>query len=165
MQRVLLMRHGIAEDAGPGQRDSERALTDRGRRRVEAVGTDLAAVVGEVDRMFSSDYLRAIQTADILARHLQPGHREVATGLVPHGDPSSVYDWLAGLRDAPLTALVGHEPQMNLLLGIGLTGTAWGPARFGKASVAMLAFQGGIHAGRGQLELFLRAGVSMRPRE
>ncbi|SEO50941.1 SixA phosphatase family protein [Aquisalimonas asiatica] len=165
MQRVLLMRHGIAEDAGPGQRDSERALTDPGRRRVEAVATDLAATVGPVDRMVSSDYLRAIQTADILARHLQPGQREISTGLVPHGDPASVYDWLGALPDAPVTVLVGHEPQMNLLLGVGLTGTPWGPARFGKASVAMLAFQGGISAGRGQLELFLRAGLGVRSRE
>lgn len=165
MQRVLLMRHGIAEDAGPGQRDSERALTDRGRIRVEAVAADLAATFGPVERMFSSDYLRAIQTADVLARHLQPAHREISAGLAPHGDPVAIYDWLATLADAELTMLVGHEPQMNLLLGMGLTGTPWGPARFGKASVAALTFQGGLRAGRGQLELFLRAGVGIRPRQ
>ena len=34
---VFVLRHAIAEDAGPGQPDSERRLTDLGRERLRLV--------------------------------------------------------------------------------------------------------------------------------
>ena len=155
MPQLILVRHGIAEDAGPGQADADRALTQRGRERVVAVAGTLATLLGPVDRLVSSDLLRARQTADLLAEALTPVERTVFPGLAPEGAPRGVYAWLQGEPAVETTILVGHEPQMNALLALALTGQTAGLARFRKAGVAVVEFPGALQPGAGRLEAFL----------
>ena len=162
MPQLILVRHGIAEDAGPGQADADRALTQRGRERVIAVADTLATLLGPVDRLVSSELLRARQTADLLAEALAPEERAVFPGLAPEGAPRGVYHWLEGEAAVETTMLVGHEPQMNGLLGLALTGEPFGLARFRKAGVAVLTFPGAPEPGAGRLEAFLPPAVSAR---
>lgn len=166
MQQLLLIRHGIAEDAAPGQRDADRALTARGRERTGAVAADLAGFVERLDRLVSSDLLRARETADLIAEAVPVGEREVFSGLAPDADPGAVYTRLANATDMATIALVGHEPQMNLLLGMALTGEAISAARFRKAGVALLEFPGLLRPGAGRLAAFLppALGFHRRPR-
>ncbi|MDN3518617.1 phosphohistidine phosphatase SixA [Aquisalimonas lutea] len=164
MQQLLLIRHGIAEDAAPGQPDADRALTARGRERTAAVAADLAGLVERLDRLVSSDLLRARETADLIAEAVAVGEREVFPGLAPGADPGAVYTRLAGDTDVDTIALVGHEPQMNLLLGMALTGEAIGPARFRKAGVALVEFPGPLRPGAGRLAAFLPPALGFRRR-
>lgn len=164
MQQLVLVRHGTAADAGPGQRDAERALTGKGRQRSEAVARDLVAIVDSAERVISSELVRAVQTADIIATHMGPDERVVFPGLAPEGDPHGVYAWLQGHAPVSTTVLVGHEPQMNALLGLGLTGALCGPARFDKAGLAILSFRDGLQPGRGKLVLFVPSSIHFSPR-
>ena len=160
MPQLILVRHGIAEDPAPGQADADRALTQRGRDRVTAVAGTLATLLGPVDRRVSSRLLRARQTADLLAEALSPSERAEFPGLAPQGAPREVYTWLNGEPAVETTMLVGHEPQMNLLLGLALTGETVGLARFRKAGVAVVEFPGIPEPGAGRLEAFLPPAVS-----
>lgn len=113
--RLTLIRHGqtpsnvagLLDTAPPGP-----GLTDLGRRQAAAVPT---ALDGQpIDALYSSDQLRAQQTADPLAAarllpaETLPGLREIAAGhLEMAGDPDSVrryigtlYQWLEGDLDA-----------------------------------------------------------------
>src|SRR5262245_42998116 len=67
--RLMLMRHGIAEDAGPdtGYRDEPRALTDEGRARMEQAARGLRALGVEASLVLCSPLVRCRQTADIVA--------------------------------------------------------------------------------------------------
>ncbi|WP_290652797.1 histidine phosphatase family protein [Aquisalimonas sp.] len=164
MQQLLLLRHGIAADAAPGQHDADRALTEEGQQRAEAVARDLAGILGSVDRLVTSDLLRAGQTADVLAAAMPPGARIVLPELSPDADPRVVFAWLQRQPPVATTVLVGHEPQMNLLLGLGLTGALCGPALFKKAGFGLLRFSEGLDPGRGKLVLFSPPSIHLQRR-
>lgn len=69
--QVLVVRHAIAEQqeefARTGKDDSQRPLTDDGRRKVRRGAAGLRAVVPAIDVLATSPLLRAVQTAEILA--------------------------------------------------------------------------------------------------
>src|SRR5271169_5060577 len=87
---LALLRHGVAEDAGPatGNRDEPRRLTDDGAQRVGEVAAGMARLGIHPDAILASPLTRCVQTAGIVAaragvdvrRHdvLRPGARAQA---------------------------------------------------------------------------------------
>ena len=63
---LFVIRHAIAEDAAPGQDDASRALTDQGERRLKQVVRGLRTLGISFERVLSSPWMRAMQTADML---------------------------------------------------------------------------------------------------
>jgi phosphohistidine phosphatase len=110
--RLYLVQHG---DALPEQTDSERPLSARGRRDVEAVARLLASNAVRAERVAHSGKLRARQTAELLATALGPGVvLEAMAGLNPN-DPvepvtRSIAEWTSDAM------LVGHLPFMGTLV-------------------------------------------------
>jgi phosphohistidine phosphatase len=94
--RLLLVRHGIAEDRSEDRPDGLRALTPAGRRRTTAVLERAVALGLAVDRLVSSPLVRARQTAELaLGAGLAPS-LELATALEPGADPLPLLArWLA----------------------------------------------------------------------
>ena len=68
---LYLMRHGIAEEASRTGKDRDRALTEEGIERTRATGKALVQVGVKFDLILSSPYLRAWQTAEIIAHELK----------------------------------------------------------------------------------------------
>lgn len=72
--RLYFVRHGESEANVLGvisNRGAVHGLTERGKRQVEALALDLQGA--GVTRIYSSPLLRALETADILARALDVG--------------------------------------------------------------------------------------------
>lgn len=116
--RLYLMRHGEAEEPAV---DPERPLTERGREQVRRVTEIVAGMEGGLRTLRHSGKLRARQTADIVARRLEPARGpEESAGLAPEDDPA---DLLAGLppEDSP-ALLVGHLPFLARLASLLLLG-------------------------------------------
>lgn len=114
---LYVFRHGIAEDAPPGGRDADRALTDDGRKKVVDVVKAARRAGLEPSLIISSPYVRAVQTADIAAEVL--GHRReiVQTeALVPHGTPEGVWDELRDYREESAVLIAGHEPLLSAVV-------------------------------------------------
>lgn len=133
-RRLLLLRHGIAEDRGGATPEPLRALTPVGRRRSEAVVRRLVSLGLGADRLVSSPLLRARQTAEIaVAAGLAPG-LELAEALVPGGDALRVVRAAGPGR----LMLVGHEPDLGLL-ACRLLGAAAGALTLRKAGLAVLS--------------------------
>lgn len=130
---LFLIRHAIAEDRRAGLPDANRALTDKGRARFEAVVRSLHRTGFHFDRVYHSPWLRAVQTAEL---------------LVPITDgPLIPTDELARPPNAELfaslegdqVACVGHEPWMSDALSLLTTGDPHGPwLRFKKGGIAWL---------------------------
>jgi phosphohistidine phosphatase len=166
--RLLLLRHGIAEDRSEDRPDGLRALTPAGRRRTTAVLERAVALGLAADRLVSSPLVRARQTAEIaLSAGLAPC-LELATALEPGADPLPMLArWLAstpttvapqspgihppGAAPAPRAdpstpaadrslrlALVGHEPDLGELAA-RLLGAPPGSIALRKAGLAVLA--------------------------
>ena len=117
---VTVIRHGTAEDRA--RTDAERALTPSGRREAQRAGERLAKSTTPADSIIASPYLRARQTADLVAECL--GFRDevaVDEALCPDASPAGVRVLLASLTGRRHVILVAHEPILSatceLLLG------------------------------------------------
>jgi phosphohistidine phosphatase len=124
--RLSLLRHGIAADRGSPEyeNDSERPLTPKGERRMRRIGKGLQAVGLSYDLILSSPYLRAKQTAEIVAQLVStPGGVMLAETLAPEGNPRQLIEALrSDHRDRQDVLLVGHEPYLSRLMSTLLTG-------------------------------------------
>jgi phosphohistidine phosphatase len=110
MVRLYLVRHAVAEEAAEGLRfaDPLRALTARGRRRFRRSARVFARLGEDLDLIFSSPVLRAVQTAELLAGALRHDEVRVLDELRPD---AAVPPLLARLSELEATsvALVGHK--------------------------------------------------------
>jgi phosphohistidine phosphatase len=114
--RVTLIRHGEAGDDAP--RDELRALTLRGRAAVARVGRALRRRGGDFTLVISSPFVRALQTAEIVAAGVgYDGRLLVNEALVPDGRVSRLVTVLASLSNDDSVALVAHEPILSTLAG------------------------------------------------
>ncbi len=114
--RLYFLRHAQAEERGRVD-DYSRALTERGRKRMEVAARLIEALGLGLNAIYSSPRLRAKQTAEIISQALD---------LPVKLDPSiGEFDWglgsLAGLlathhmRDSIM--IVGHEPTFSETIG------------------------------------------------
>ena len=111
--RVFLVRHGEAEWAPD---DFLRELTPEGRADVVRLADRAAAAGVRPEEIRHSPLVRAVQTAEILAARLRPGHGLLeVSGAGPGGDPEIAALELA-LADAPVL-VVTHMPFVALLEG------------------------------------------------
>ena len=111
--RILVMRHGPAEALGLGHAgDAERRLTPAGRERTEQACAVLAQLMPEIGRIYTSPYLRARETADLLAAALALPTPEATPLLMPGFDRSALVQMLAEGDGRP-AAIVGHEPDLS----------------------------------------------------
>jgi phosphohistidine phosphatase len=142
MATLLLIRHGIAEDPRPGQRDPDRALTPAGWEKTRAAMRGLASRGLVPTRGFSSPYRRALETLACLQEAAGPFPAETTLELVPEGRPAQADLWLRGLAaEAPeaVLALVSHQPFLGELV-FQLTGRG---VEVKKASCTVLRWEGG----------------------
>ena len=115
---LYLLRHGLAVEPGsPGcAHDSDRPLTAEGERKLEAIAKAMQAMELEFDLILSSPYVRARQTAEIVARALKLGKKlELCDALEPSGSEKKLVELLNHVQPEGVL-LVGHEPNMSELV-------------------------------------------------
>jgi phosphohistidine phosphatase len=124
--QLLVIRHAIAEDkeafANTGRPDTERPLTKRGRKVMKRVAKGLRREVKSIDVLAASPFVRAEQTAAIVATEYGGIFVETVPALEPERAPSALSRWLRTQRDVDLVAIVGHEPHLGLLITWLVTG-------------------------------------------
>lgn len=114
---LYLMRHGIAEDSAPSGGDPERRLTERGTLRTATVAKGLKRLGLEFDRIITSPFVRARQTAEIVARVTgYEGELLLDPRLVPFGTLEAFADLLAEHSDSRHLMLTGHEPNIGTVI-------------------------------------------------
>ncbi len=123
---VYLVRHAVAEgrDASRWTDDAQRPLTKAGQRRFAQIAQHLQTIIPHVDRVLTSPYVRAQQTALILQSEAGWPEPELCDAL---GASAGVAPALAVLReqtDVATVALVGHEPNLSMLAAQLLTGNS-----------------------------------------
>lgn len=125
---LFILRHGIAVDPGtPGyENDADRPLIPKGERRLRAAAAAMEKMELSFDVILSSPFIRARQTAEIVADELKWKKRiEIFDGLVPGGNPKALIHVLKELKPAPENILlVGHEPYLGRLISLWVAGHA-----------------------------------------
>jgi len=124
---LYLLRHAIAVERGtPGYEvDSTRPLTPDGARKMHSIAEGMVRLKIDPDIIISSPYLRARQTADIVAEafHLRRSV-ELHDALSPGGDPARLLGDLGQLAaNRKSVLLVGHEPDLSELASTLIAGS------------------------------------------
>jgi phosphohistidine phosphatase len=136
MQEVLLVRHGKAALDAPGG-DAARPLTPDGRQAIAAVGRALVAFGFKPDALWHSPFVRAAETAALLAEALAPP-KVVAEGvLTPVSSAARAAQAIVQAR-ARCLVVVSHMPLLPQL-SAELVGAR---LDFGTGTVAHVALVG-----------------------
>ncbi|RLG11638.1 phosphohistidine phosphatase SixA [Candidatus Pacearchaeota archaeon] len=115
---LYLVQHGIPK---PKSEDPSQSLSDIGKAEIEAVAKVASSLNLKISKIFHSNKLRAIQTAEILEKYLKPEEgREEAEGLKPLDD---IKIWIEKIKELnkPIM-LVGHLPHLAKLSSFLITG-------------------------------------------
>jgi len=123
---IYLLRHGLAVDPGtPGfAKDANRPLIPKGERRLWQVAEAMQALGLSFDLILSSPYVRARQTAEIVAEALRARKSlETSADLAPGGSMKGLLEFLTRLKPRPNNVLlVGHEPYLSGLISLLVCG-------------------------------------------
>lgn len=123
--KIYLIRHSNAVDPGtPGyEDDSLRPLTEKGRDKMKDIASALKELDVKPDLIVSSPYVRAQQTAEILAKVLKY-KQELAFSetLVPMGNADNIIGEINEKYSVDELVLVGHEPCLSVLIGTLIAG-------------------------------------------
>lgn len=113
---IYLLRHGIAETAGPGMRDADRELTAEGRKKLRIVLRVAKEAGVEPTLILTSPYKRAVETARVAAQELEYKGELIPTPeLTPDGEPEKIWDEIRTHSDCAQLLLATHEPIMGEL--------------------------------------------------
>ena len=116
---LYLIRHAIAEEQHSAGDDSQRALTEKGGKKMRSIAKGLRILGVEFDAILSSPYLRARETAEILGNVFKMKTQVVCNdNLMPGGDPAQLLTEVKEKYFVDNLAIVGHEPFLSRLVGL-----------------------------------------------
>lgn len=113
MMELFILRHGHAQDYAP--RDRDRQLSERGREELHGVLQECQEALQNLQYIFVSPYVRAQQTAEVVAEYLVDVPRETLDNLSPNSDPLKLINELAA-KDLQAMLLVSHQPLVGELV-------------------------------------------------
>ncbi len=129
------MRHGQAAWQAPT--DAERPLTEAGILRLRQRLLQLDGVLAGVEQIVHSPYLRARQTAELVAERLQLDSLLQDSRWTPEGDPQAALQSLEGYVGRT-TLVVTHLPLIGHVTSLLCHGRQVPPEPFECAAVAVL---------------------------
>ncbi len=162
---LYIIRHAIAVDEATSDyaSDSERPLTDKGRKKMRQIAKALRHLGVEFDLILSSPYVRACETAEILAEVFKMKDRIVfSDNLIPLGDPELLIGEINEKHVVESLAIVGHEPHLSSLVGLLTTESSRMEITLKKGGVCYLSADDLHHQDhRATLEWLLTPGILM----
>ena len=139
---LFLLRHGLAVERGTAgfAHDAARPLTPQGRRELRKITRAMQRLELSFDLILSSPFLRAKQTAEIVAAEMKLKQQlAFADELQPGGDLKKLMQRLAGLKSKRQNILlVGHEPDLSGLISLLVSGRAGAGFALKKGGLAKL---------------------------
>jgi phosphohistidine phosphatase len=110
---IVLLRHGLAEDATPEKKDEDRSLTAEGHARMKEIALGLERALPKVQAIYSSPLLRAVQTSLWVSKAYR-ARVEVHTtdALAPDASSKQFRAFFAKVEERR-AVIVGHEPNLT----------------------------------------------------
>ncbi|MBL7544209.1 MAG: phosphohistidine phosphatase SixA [Bdellovibrionaceae bacterium] len=126
---LYIIRHAVAEEredfAKKNTDDSLRPLTAKGKKKLQKMILGLEKEFEKMDVIVTSPYLRAKQSAQIIAELADGATKVVESAeLVPHAPPQALVKWLkTQCGKCKKVAVVGHEPHISAFTSYLLSGS------------------------------------------
>jgi phosphohistidine phosphatase len=137
---LYLLRHAEAVNVGENgiTRDSDRPLTERGRRQAIRMGSVLQQLGVKFDVVLASPLERARETAGLVLQTLALRSKiRTVPSLQPHGTVDAMWAAICGAGGEHVLA-VGHLPSIATLAGTLLGSHSEDAIWFHKATIAAL---------------------------
>ena len=121
---LYLMRHAIAAELEENTEDNQRPLTEIGRKKLGKIARNLEKLDLKFDVILTSPYLRACQTADVVADALDIKSKNVVEteNLTPLGFAEKLVEEINAREPVENMLIVGHEPFLSQLIGTLVAG-------------------------------------------
>lgn len=114
---LYLVRHGKATQKRQGRPDSWRHLTLKGRSQTKKLAEQLKKNKIKPALIMASPFVRAIQTAEILAHAIFPNKEiQIDHMLQPDSDVKLYIKSLKQFKNKKSLMIVGHEPFLSTLI-------------------------------------------------
>ena len=113
---LVLLRHGIAEDAEEGKSDEERALTSEGHAEMKQIARGLEEAFPKALAIYSSPLLRATQTALWVSKGYRSRVKvQTMDALRPAATTAEFRDFIEAIQERR-AIIVGHEPNLSKIV-------------------------------------------------
>ncbi len=157
---LYIIRHAIAEEENPSADDSQRALTEKGRKKMRQIAKGLRILGTEFDVILSSPYLRARETAEILADVFKMKNQVAfSDNLIPTGDPDLLISEINEKYSVGSLAIIGHEPYLTTFVSLLVASGSPVDLDLKKGGVCRLSTDDLHHTRHAALEWLLTPGV------
>ena len=157
---LYIIRHAIAAEEEPSGDDSQRALTDKGGKKMRQIAKGLRTLGVEFDVILSSPYLRSQETAEILADIFKMKKQiALSDNLVPMGDPDLLIAEINEKYSVDSLAIVGHEPYLTTLISLLIGKGVPVDVELKKGGVCRLSTDDLHHSRHATLEWLFTPGV------
>jgi phosphohistidine phosphatase len=150
---LYFLRHGDAIQKASLD-DSERPLSELGRKQATVVGEFLRTMEATIDVVVSSPLVRAVETAEIVRKSLDVRKSEATEHLVPGTRKKQLLDLLNSMKVSSII-LVGHEPHLSQTISLLLSGQESLPIEMKKCSLACLVVSEPVRGGHALLQWLL----------
>ena len=124
---LYILRHAIAVERGTAgfEEDSQRPLTDKGAKKMTRIAQGMLRFQFSLDAIYASPFVRARQTAEIVAEAFKARELlEITPHLAVGGDPHHLLKLINGAHGRTASIMVvGHEPYLSTLISTFIAGT------------------------------------------
>jgi phosphohistidine phosphatase len=155
---LYILRHAIASERGTLGIDSdfERDLTPEGEQKLRQITRAMRRLELSFDLIWSSPYIRARRTAEIVVEQLKCRKRvELHDNLSVEANPRELIAEIKALNPRPDSLLiVGHEPLLSSLISLLIAGADRSCVTLKKAGFCKLSADS-FRAGGARLEWLL----------
>jgi len=110
---IVLLRHGIAEEATAEKKDEDRGLTSEGHARMKEIARGLANVFPKAQVIYTSPLLRAVQTALWVSKGYKSKVSINTTDALAPGVAAKQFLELLRKIEERRVIFVGHEPTLT----------------------------------------------------
>lgn len=151
------MRHAAAfnRDVQRWPGDRERPLTLAGQQRFRKTARGLASVAGRPEVVLASTLTRAWQTAQVLQDEAGWAAPIACAEMEPDASTADAINAIARHTGVPTLAVVGHEPNLGMLISALLAGADADFVSLKKGGAARLHLEPPVAAGSGTLRWLL----------
>jgi phosphohistidine phosphatase len=111
--KLIFVRHGLAVDKKPNDDDSRRLLIKDGINETKKMARSFQGLFKNVNTIFTSPMLRAVQTAEILYKKTSRADFDFLVSLDATSAPEDFVSEVKRLSPKSHYCFVGHEPHLT----------------------------------------------------
>jgi phosphohistidine phosphatase len=151
---IYLIRHGDSEKSSVDKKDFQRELTSSGKNMTKKAALQWKKIIPEFDYIISSPYIRAVQTAELIAEIFSPNNGIITDiKLAPGSKTDDLIEVIYTYKSRNI-AIVGHQPDLAEHVSY-LISASHAYVEFKKSSIAKLSFGSKVKAGKGTLDFLI----------